>query len=444
MKKIIPLVFTALMIAPHLQAQIEPNAGKWKTWFISSGKEYRLPPPPHVAATNKEVETIRGLQKQIDSAAMQKILYWNAGAPSYRWREIIREIALADTNSLVSLVFVQLNVGVYDAIIAAWDTKYAYNRPRPFETDKRIKSLIVKPTSPSYPCEYAVAAGVASAIVAHYFPTKVGAIEQMVREALQARVQAGVQYPSDTDAGFELGKRVAQVAIAQTKDNIPKQKWDGKIPSQPGMWNGKYPQDIMLGKWKPIVLTSASQLRPGPPPDYKQEMEELKKFKPSLRSMVNVYSYLNAQIFWRDVLDKKIFEYNLHLNPPRAERIYAVRSIANYDTFIACWDAKYAYWGIRPNQYDTTYTPSLTTPGHPGYPSGHAAIAGSQAAFLSYFFPADKSYFWQKAKEIAESRFEGGIHFRTDNVVGLDLGKKVGELVLKRAKVDETDQKVLK
>ena len=36
-----------------LQAQadgpIEPNAGKWRTWVISSGKDYRVPPPPDVA-----------------------------------------------------------------------------------------------------------------------------------------------------------------------------------------------------------------------------------------------------------------------------------------------------------------------------------------------------------------------------------------------------------
>ena len=26
--------------------QIEPNAGNWRTWVISSGKDYRVPPPP--------------------------------------------------------------------------------------------------------------------------------------------------------------------------------------------------------------------------------------------------------------------------------------------------------------------------------------------------------------------------------------------------------------
>jgi hypothetical protein len=31
-------------------AQVEPNAGKWKTWVLSSGDQLRLPPPPDEAA----------------------------------------------------------------------------------------------------------------------------------------------------------------------------------------------------------------------------------------------------------------------------------------------------------------------------------------------------------------------------------------------------------
>src|SRR5215213_7731773 len=87
MKKLL-LLFTVLWLAvPCLFAQVEPNAGKWKTWFISSGKEYKLPPPPDAAATKEELKKIVSVQKKNDSAAVQKILFWNAGAPGYRWRE---------------------------------------------------------------------------------------------------------------------------------------------------------------------------------------------------------------------------------------------------------------------------------------------------------------------------------------------------------------------
>ena len=44
-----------------------------------------------------------------------------------------------------------------------------------------------------------------------------------------------------------------------------------------------------------------------------------------------------------------------------------------------------------------------------------------------------------KAKEAAESRFQGGIHFRTDNEVALELGKKVAEKIIKKVKTDGAD-----
>ncbi len=112
-----------------------------------------------------------------------------------------------------------------------------------------------------------------------------------------------------------------------------------------------------------------------------------------------------------------------------------------YDAFVACWDAKYSYWGIRPDQYDTTYRPVLFfTPPFPGYPSGHAMIGAVNAEIYSYFFPESRAYFMKRAKDGAESRFQGGIHFRTDNEVGLDLGKKVGAFIINSIKNDGVDK----
>ncbi len=58
---------------------------------------------------------------------------------------------------------------------------------------------------------------------------------------------------------------------------------------------------------------------------------------------------------------------------------------------------------------------------------------------MSYFFPEDRELYKQKAKEAAESRFQAGIHFRTDNDVALELGKKVGAKVVDRVKNDGAD-----
>ena len=83
----------------------------------------------------------------------------------------------------------------------------------------------------------------------------------------------------------------------------------------------------MAGLNKTIVLESASQFRPGPPPDFAKEMKELKDFKQTFYSQANAFHYA-SQPTGDDLLTKKIFEYNVHTNPPRVARIYAAVNVA--------------------------------------------------------------------------------------------------------------------
>jgi membrane-associated phospholipid phosphatase len=440
MKKSLPILMAMLLIAVHLKAQMEPTASNWKTWFITSPKAYRLPPP---SSYKEETAQVLSKQHDLDSAGWQQILYWNAGAPGYRWQTLMYRLWMTDTTYNGALANMLLSVATYDATIVAWDTKYAYKRPRPFAVDSRIKAHGPKPDSPSYPCEHSVAAGVAVTLITHFYPSMAESVNRLAQQLMASRIAAGTAFPSDTRAGFELGKQIAEKELAYTKGFTPKTAWDGKRPKLPGIWNGKKPASPLAGLSKTVVLDSSSQFRPGPPPDFAKDMAELKSFKPTFRSMANAFNFA-SQPFWEDLLHKKIFEYNLHLDPPRAARLYAIAAIGVYDGFVACWDAKYAYWGIRPDQYDTTYQPPLLiTPPFPGYPSGHAAIGSVMGELYSYFFPAERAYFQQKAKEGAESRFQAGIHFRTDNEVGLELGRKVAEKIIQKVRTDGADEELM-
>jgi hypothetical protein len=437
MKKysIILLVF---LIVTQLQAQVEPGAGNWRTWFISSGKDYRLPAP---SSYKNEIAEVLDKQKNLDAKTIQQIIFWNAGAPGYHWQEMMNKLWAVDTGRYGALANMLLGTATYDATIAAWDTKYAYNRQRPFIADSRIKVYTIKPESPSYPCEYSVAAGVAVTILTRFYPALTDSVKKLAQQLMDSRIAAGVAFPSDTRAGFDLGKRIAEKEIEQTKDYVSTAQWDGKIPDKPGLWRGKFAMLPMAGHNKTVVLESSSEFRPGPPPDFAKEMEEMKNYKQTFRSLSNAFYWAN-QSWFMDNLPKKIFENNLHLNPPQAARINAVINVTSYDGFVACWDAKYTYWGIRPNQYDTTFRPAiLITPPFPGYPSGHAVLSSAMAEIFSYFFPDEKDLFRQKAKDAAESRFQAGIHFRTDNEVALELGKKVATKVLQRVKADGADPK---
>lgn len=437
MKALLLSVVLGLLLFIRAYAQLEPGAGDWKTWVIPAGEAYRLLPPPDTKATATELNEL--LQRQRDASAIQLITYWNAGAPGYRWQGTVEKLynhfppAWTRAKAL-------MNLAIYDATVAAWHSKYLYRRARPSVQHPSLKPYLPNPDSPSYPCEHSVAAGAASAVLAYLFPAKADSIRQLAQQACRSRVLAGVVYPSDAKAGFELGQRVAQAAIERAKMDGADAVWNGEHPTGPGYWTDKRPPITpMLGQCKPWVLTAGNQFRPGPPPDPARGMEELKAFTKTPRTIERTFGWANSN-FWGETANQKLFETNLHLNPPRAARVYALVSIAAIDAQIACWDAKFTYWSIRPDQYDTTYVPPLLfTPPHPSYPSGHATVSNAQATVLGYLFPDDAGYLAKKAEEAAESRFEGGVHFRIDNEVGLEIGRKVGEEVVKRARQDGAD-----
>src|SRR5207245_7998564 len=129
----------------------------------------------------------------------------------------------------------------------------------------------------------------------------------------------------------------------------------------------------------------------------------------------------------------------LDLNPPRAARALALMTVANYDANVACWDAKFTYWAIRPFQLDPTLVTLFPTPNHPSYPAAHACNDGAIAPVLGYLFPNDADFFAARAQEAANSRLWAGIHFRGDLISGATLGSGVAQLVIDRAKADGSE-----
>jgi hypothetical protein len=215
----------------------------------------------------------------------------------------------------------------------------------------------------------------------------------------------------------------------------------------PKKWTGPYPLGITLAKFTPIIMISVDQFRPPPPPDFETEMKDLKNFKPTFKSRSLAYFWANSTPgFWSDIASIKMFESNMMHDAPAVARIYAILHTSSHEAAIATMDAKYAYWGIRPSQYDTTYKPLISTPPFPGYPSGHALGAGTSSAVLEYFFPADAKEFRKIAQECADSRFYAGIHFKSDNEVGLQMGKDIGKYVVQEwlKKTNSTTSTALK
>src|ERR1700704_2090386 len=64
---------------PRAAEQVEPLAGRWKTWVLTSGSQLRVSPPPDQAATTAELQELRLLATRRDAAARDRIGFWDTG-----------------------------------------------------------------------------------------------------------------------------------------------------------------------------------------------------------------------------------------------------------------------------------------------------------------------------------------------------------------------------
>src|SRR5262249_21470308 len=127
-------------------------------------------------------------------------------------------------------------VAIYDATIAAWDSKYAYQRPRPSVLDPTLQTVVETPRSPSYPSEHAAVAAAAAGVLGYLFADDAQAFMDMASEAASSRELAGGKYPSDTAVGLKQGRQMADLVIERAQRDFSA-TWDGVLPTEPGKWN---------------------------------------------------------------------------------------------------------------------------------------------------------------------------------------------------------------
>ncbi|HEY6088215.1 MAG TPA: vanadium-dependent haloperoxidase [Gemmatimonadaceae bacterium] len=252
------------------------------------------------------------------------------------------------------------------------------------------------------------------------------------------RAGTGSGGPAVAIAGKSMGEDVASrvIAWAPPPPSLAT-PWKGTIPTGPGMWYsapGIPPIGIFMAQARTWLLDSASQFRPAPPPAFgspthKAALEEVRRIArnrtPEQTKLAQLWNDSDPWAPWNATASATILRH--HLSDVDAARVFAVLNAAASDAVIACFDAKYHYWSIRPSQADTTIVlaDSVDLPNFPSYPSGHACSAGAFDGVLGHFFPQDRAEFTRIAEEQAMSRLYGGIHYRFDDDVGLALGRTV-------------------
>jgi len=453
------LIVASLTVPPRAEGQnaehrhgqddgspIEPNAGQWRTWVLSSGQDYRVPPPPERKETKAELKQLEEITSNIDPQTRQQIAFWDAGAPAYRWIDMISQRFLngTPTTPFPHRVHTYVAQAMYDATIAAWESKYFYQRPRPSEKDRDVLAALPVPNSPSYPSEHAAAAQAAADVLAYMLPAEAQSFQTMAEQAGWSRVQAGLQYPSDYYAGLALGRKVAEQVIAKAKLDGSDAVFSGTVPTGPCKWIGTNPGNVTAANWIPLLLTSPSQFRPPTPPacDSPEVQAQVATVRDFPRTFVTNYKAFywqspeGLQIWPYRYADKWMFEDKLDRNPPRAARVYALIASVMFDSFIASQDGKFTYWYIRPHQLDPAIVPIFPVPNFPSYPSNHSTLSTARSEVVAHLFPERADFIRALGKEAGDSRIWAGIHFPMDNDAGVQLGKSVAQVFISWAQND--------
>jgi membrane-associated phospholipid phosphatase len=441
-------------VEPRIDREVD--AGAWKTWVIANGASLRPPPPPAPGSAQAvaEIADILAIQRTRTAAMDSAIQRWS-GLPTAPWHALALDrlevywVLLPDVRLATPVrsarIMALLNVAMYDALVAAWDAKHFYQRGAPAEEDHRVQVLVDDRGLSSYPSEHAAVAAAAATMLSYLFPKEdTLSFRALEREVGGARIAAGVARRSDVDAGYLIGRAVATQVLARAKADGADVEWSGPVPTGSGVWRptpNKYvqlPFDGSAGQWRTWLLPTGSAFRPAPPPaltsaQYEHDLDELR-----LLSAGRSLEQANSARYWatdapsgkwegfmRDEIARR------HLAPVHAARALALSSVAMYDAFVACWDAKFHYWLLRPISADpTAIRPVFPTPPFPSYPSGHSTISTAAAEVFAELFPDAAATYRAKARDASLSRVYAGVHYRFDVDTGDVLGEKVGQLVV--------------
>jgi hypothetical protein len=287
-------------------------------------------------------------------------------------------------------------------------------------------------------------AGAASTVLVHFYPDKAGSIDTLARELADVNSRA-----------FAGGRLVGRLLIARANSDGADAVWTGSPgspPTQPGSWVRTPPAftypplEPLAGTWRTWNLQDGSQFLPDAPPAYGGPVFEAEVDEVYAVSQTLTAEQRRIADYWADGAGtvtppghwNRIALDDIgaaRLSTLRASELFAALNTAQADAFIACWDAKYAYWTLRPvtairRRIDPMWLSYTVTPPFPAYVSGHSTTSGAASTVLAALFPNRARKLEAMAEEAAFSRLYGGIHFRSDNDAGLELGRRVGAVAV--------------
>jgi membrane-associated phospholipid phosphatase len=250
----------------------------------------------------------------------------------------------------------------------------------------------------------------------------------------------GAAGPGETHPGFAAGvaagTAVGDAMRLHLNNDGNALPWAGALPVGAGYWTGT-PVAAHLGGVTPYLVNSTSQFRPaahvafGSPAFNAALAEVLTVAQNRTPQQIATAQYWASQVgagaslpgHFNLLASNYIEETNL--DERAATRVFALLHAAQFDAALTCFEAKYHYALLRPNQANPAITLIIGQPSYPAYPSGHACFMSSGAAVLKHFFPQHTTTLDGQVLEAALSRLYGGIHYMFDMEASWVLGRGV-------------------
>jgi hypothetical protein len=195
----------------------EPSAGQWKTFILSSGSEIQ-PPPPLDCRSEKykqQVQDIVAASKNRTTKQLQDTHFWGDIPPPAVWNNILNaNITYYGLNVTESArAFAYLNVGMYDAGVSTWYTKFKYWTERPFQAAPGLVTEIPTPNFPGYTSGHSTFSGAASVILSEIFPQEKEFYGSCADDANLSRFSGGIHLMQDCEEGLEVGKLIGNKVV---------------------------------------------------------------------------------------------------------------------------------------------------------------------------------------------------------------------------------------
>jgi hypothetical protein len=321
----------------------------------------------------------------------------------------------------------------------------------------------------------AAAASAAHRVLRTYFPGSAATLDEALAQSL-----ATIPDGQGKNDGIAVGESAAAAAIAaRAADGATPPQFFAPVSSKPGEWQttpGCPPAGGILLHWGRLTtfgIEHGAQFRSRRPPaldsaTYRRDYDEVKsvgdfnstKRPPDRADVARFYAAVGAVPVWNPAARQVAMARGASLI--QNARAFALLNMAISDGLVSSMETKYHYrfWrpetairagdadGNRKTDGDAAFTPFITTPCFPSYPSAHASASYAARTVLAHIY-GDHGHsimLWSPAvagvvlhyaslkqisADIDDARVYGGIHFRFDQAAGARQGRRVGEYVFR-------------